>query len=80
LDDVVLFSDCKLQRFEVMVLVDVNVIAIDVPVEANEVKAFDSHVERFWLSSSDQSNDNEFYQRLLCSDNSRLTCNWCVEG
>jgi hypothetical protein len=43
-----------------MVLVDVNVMVKKGLVEANEVKAFDSHIEQLWLSSLEQGNNNDF--------------------
>ena len=43
LNDIVLLSYSNLQRFKVMILVDVNVLAKDSLVLPNKVKAFDSH-------------------------------------
>lgn len=43
LNDIVLLSYSNLQRFKVMILVDVNVLAKDTLVLPNKVKAFDSH-------------------------------------
>jgi hypothetical protein len=43
LDNVVLLSYSHLQRFKVMILINVNVLAKDILVLPNKVKAFDSH-------------------------------------
>lgn len=43
LDDVVLLGYSDLQRFKVMILIDVNVLAKDIFVLPNKVKTFDSH-------------------------------------